>query len=293
MTPALWTSLFMGDVYAKADVSLIVVDEALHSDTIAIKKGSWWANPIVFWLWLQMQFVNCISQAVRLRVSTDVDGREKSIGIEFGTDGTYNFEVSLSSGDASWLTEVGLFAADFPVNQSVYYVTDTAWLTTFPVKSYLQGAVPLDGVSTRTNSGASYSVQGRMQETRKLSVQFDRRVIAGQVPLIRNFEFERWRRLWRKFWAQGRSVSFWLELPNFATDGWIRQPGGLTWGVGADKLGRFDQLITVPDNRVWRPRRLVESQEFLDGEEAETVFYLKPKRVASDPGKVDLYWIPT
>jgi hypothetical protein len=88
-----------------------------------------------------------------------------------------------------------------------------------------------------------------------------------------------------------------LELPEFAATGShlhpSQSPSGLRWGQGAGRLGRFDQLIAVPDAKVWRPRRLVESQEFLDGEDTETTFHLKPKRVSADAGKVELYWIPS
>jgi len=295
MIPPLWSSLFMGDVLATTDVSLNVFDSALNMDTISIEKGSWWANPMVFWLWFQMQFTNCVTQPISLVSDTDPD----ALAIAFADD-TQSFEFELASGDATWMSEVGLSAEDLPLSQSSMYLESRfkacAWLTTFPVKSYLRGETALDGTSNRSHSGKSYSTQGKTQEIRKLALQFDRRYFEGVSPRMSYFEFEKWRALWRKRWNQGRSVSFWLELPEFIATGShlhpLQAPVGLQWGSGSGKLGKFDQLITVPDNRVWRPKRLIESSEFLDGEDTETTFHLKPKRTASDPGKMELYWIP-
>lgn len=299
MAAPLWSSLFLGDVYARADVSLSITDSALNNDVISITKGSWWANPVVFWLWLQNEFVNCIPQTMTVVQTFD------AITIQFPT----YFEIDLSSGDASWLTEIGIDEANFPLAESTFHLYEAAWMTIFPIREYTRGEIPLDGSSQRAHSGKTFSVQGRMQETRKLSLQFDRRVVSGTDPAMRYFEFEKWRSLWRTRWNVARSVSFWLELPSFVDGGNIEQEwegtggagvgsnlsvaSGILWGSEPGRLGKFEQLIAVPEVKIWRPRRLIESQEFLDVEEAETLFYIKPKRSATNTEKLDLYWIPT
>jgi hypothetical protein len=170
------------------------------------------------------------------------------------------------------------------------------WWTTFPVKAYARGTAQLDGYVSRSHSGKTCSIPGEFQGTRKLAVTFDRRLDTGLTDIPR-YEYTAWRKIWRGRWNVGRSVSFWLALPAF-----VRQTaedvGGfdfcatLTWGDSPGQLGKFEQLIIVPENNVWRPSRIVEMREFADTETAENTFYLRPKRRRNNTGVTDLYWVP-
>jgi len=285
MIPSLWSSVFMGDVLADNNYSLTVYDPTFTNfDVITITKGSWWANAIVFWLWVEEQF-NTVTPRFNLHVS------KASTGIPtLALGGFYGMEI-IGAGNLPWDVGMGQ-GSPLPMDGSYFegeeLTLDNAWITTFPIKEYTRASKIVDGVSVRAHSGKSFSIQGQMQGQRKLAVQLDRRPIGSQ----RIYEMERWRALWRGAWNKGRSVSFWLDAPEFiATEG--SYIDDIVWGEGAGKLGRFEQLITVPDEKqAWRPKRLIECREFLDTDEVVT-FCTKPLIQTSLGGTVDLYHIPS
>lgn len=265
-------SLFLPDVLADQGYSLEVTD-GVNTDTVAIPKGAWFANAPCFFVWVNLQLSTVDPAEIYLeRQST---GRIRLWNVASNAGNL----VYTWTGTGRMLTDLGTFGG----GGAETFWDIPGWSTTFPLRSYQQGTKNLDGHVSYGHDGSAYSIAGDYQRVVQLGVYLDRREGAR--------EYEIWREIWRGWWMQGRSVSFWLEEPGFADgSGDTVLKYALNWG---DEIGRLDQLTVEPQAGIWRPERLIQSKENRDINDPDLDFLIKPNRNPVTDTYMDFLWIPS
>jgi hypothetical protein len=265
-------AMFLGDVLAD-QAGEITFTDGIDTDVIPIPKGSWWANPLTFYAWVNAQLTTAEPLPVWM-----FDGGQGQAYITAPVPPP-NHVITITGGGRV-ASDVGLPNSYWDVDEGERFLP--GWITTFPPRSYSQSAINLDGVSVRGHDGSAYSIQGENQRKVSIGLHLDRREGRREYLL--------WRNLWRRWWSQGRSVSFWLELPPIVdSSGICTITTSAEWG---EQIGKFDQLVAEPPTTVWRPERLVAHKENRDVDGGETDFLIKRKRDPTSNSYTDLFWIP-
>lgn len=269
-------SLFLPDVVADQFYSLDVAD-GVNTDSINIPKGSWFANAPSFVAWLNTQLT--LVDPFTIHLERNTDGSVKLVNSSSNKSAVW---VEWTSGSGSMLEDLGSLGVTGVAGDFEEWTTP-GWSTTFPPRSYAQGVTNLDGQISYSHDGTSFSLSGDYQRKIQLGVHLDRRENAREYVL--------WRALWRRWWAQGRSVSFWLEEPLFADGaGEMTIQYALNWG---EEIGKLDQLVVEPRAEVWRPERLIQSKENRDFDEGDITFWVKKNRNPVTDTYMDFLWIPS
>ena len=247
-------ALWMGDVLADKDYVLTVSD-GTGSANVSIAKGSWWANAIIFWAWVQDQSGENLNLDVTFD-STNQWARFTSMG------STYSFDE-----DGSMVTEVAGFAQ---TSGSDFWEVGNIFLPSYPVSLYDIGNNVFGATSTRTMTGASTTVVGIVQPTRRIRMQF----ASGEVV--------KWRALWSTHFSKGRSCTFWHDnLPTTAIDPFLAAQGAV------------DQLVVEASLSRWQGQRTVEYRNIALQDEDAIEYRRRPNVPLSEPGLQSWYIPPT
>lgn len=177
--------LFLPDVLVP---ETMVLDMSLSGGTVyrlTIGKGSWFANALVFWLFICDQLGADI---------LNVYEEERGIVI------TPADEIVLVDGDFDPIESQvgGMFGLE-----DCYL--PHSFFPSLPLAQYDKSTAAIDGSSRRAHNGTAYTVSGITQQMRTLKVLLDYRIDgAYQNDLLQR---AKWLNLWRFYWRQGRSVS--------------------------------------------------------------------------------------
>ncbi len=251
--------VFLPDIVVQNDVSF-TIDIGGTPVVISIGKGSWFANALVFWLFV------CNNIGSDILYLFD-DSRPTIVPSEVINIAAYS--------DA--MNELIEQTGDMFDGQDC--VIPRALTGFYPLVEYTRGLESLDGRSVRAQDGSAFTVSGLTQETRSLRRVLDRDGLAASTS-----ERDDWLNLWRNYWRIGRSVSVYPFndiVSEVSTDiNWT----GRTDSWGDDGAGRFDQLvIPFESSTVWRPSRLVEAAEKAYVENTANKFYIRQSVPMSDP----------
>jgi hypothetical protein len=250
-------ALWMGDVMADKDYQLTVSDSVGPAVVVNITRGSWWANAVVFWAWVESQSGESLSLGVTLDETNAV--------VRFsGLGRTYSFDLN-----GRLVTEV---AGQGNTSGADYWEAPNIFLPSYPVMQYDVGTAVNGASSVRSFTGEAYTTVGIQQPLRAIQMQFN------------GPELLQWRSLWSTHFSRGRSCTFWHGQDTFPTD---------ATNPFLSSLGACDQLVVEPSIKSWRGQRTVEYRNTALHDEDVIDYHRRPNVPLSEAGLQSWYIPPT
>lgn len=254
--------LWIGDVVADKDYTFYITGVTsgavtITEEPVVVTKGSWFANPLVFWAWVVDQVGDIWHTST---VSFPNPGE-----MVFTPAPSAEWFATPSSG--SMIEELSAFSrAPGAPSTSV-----AVFAPSYPAMVLDIGVMFHHGHSHRAHTGKAFTMPAIEQRTRDVQVQFDYLELA---------EYEQWRNLWDWRFARGRSCTlFHGTLPTQI-------------GLYLEDLGALDQLTAEPSLATWKGERTVEYRNAIAHDEGPISYRRRPNIPLSEGPGVQTWYIP-